>query len=98
MEILSSNLYEEQLKAILEPYLQSDPKGIKDFKLYLDTVILNMPSKAKKYKKSIYFDDENIKDIEHQGYTIPFFMDEESDSYVILGIIENNRTLTSDFI
>lgn len=88
MRILCSPLYEEQLKTILEPYLKSDPKGVKDFKLYLDTVILNMPSKAKKYKPSIYFNDESIRDIEHQGYTIPFYMDEENDTYLILGITE----------
>lgn len=88
MKILCSELYQEQLKAIVKPYLKSDLKGIKDFKLYLDTVILNMPSKAKKYKQSVYFDDENIRDIEHQGYTVPFYMDEENDIYVILGIVD----------
>ena len=88
MQILSSPLYQQQLKDIFTPYLKSDPKGIKDFKLYLDTVILNAPSKVAKYKRSIYFDDDNIKDIEHQGYTIPFYVDEANDTYVILGIVE----------
>jgi hypothetical protein len=93
MNILCSKLYQEQLKSILAPYLQSDPKGIKDFKLYLDTVILNMPSKVQKYKKSIYFDDEDIKDIEHQGYTIPFVYDEINDTFLILGITEKSHTM-----
>ena len=88
MQILSSQLYINQLKEIFTPYLKSDLKGIKDFKLYLDTVILNAPSKVQKYKKSIYFDNDNIKDIEHQGYTIPFYVDEATDTYVILGIVE----------
>jgi len=91
MKILCSKLYQEQLKSILEPYLQSDPKGIKDFKLYLDTVILNMPSKVHKYKKSIYFEDDDIRDIEHQGYTIPFVYDELNNVFLILGIIERNN-------
>jgi hypothetical protein len=48
-----------------------------------------MPSKAKKYKKSIYFDDENIKDIDHQGFLIVFLMPREGDeNYVILGIFK----------
>lgn len=94
MKILSSPLYKEQLKTILDPYLQSDPKGIKDFKLYLDTVILNMPSKVEKYKPSAYFDDENIKDIEHQGFTIPFYIDKMNNTFIILGIIDNNRSNT----
>jgi len=93
MNILCSKLYQEQLKSILKPYLQSDPKGIKDFKLYLDTVILNMPSKVQKYKKSIYFDDEDIKDIEHQGYSIPFVYDEINETFLILGIIEKSNII-----
>ncbi len=88
MKILSSSLYQTQLQEIFTPYLKSDLKGIKDFKLYLDTVILNAPSKVDKYKRSIYFDDDNIKDIEHQGYTIPFYVDRETNTYVILGIVE----------
>lgn len=93
MRILCSRLYQEQLKSILKPYLQSDPKGIKDFKLYLDTVILNMPSKVQKYKKSIYFDDEEIRDIEHQGYTIPFIYDEVNEIFLILGIVEKSKLI-----
>ncbi len=90
MKILSSKLYQQQLKAILEPFIQKDLKGVKNFKLYLDTIIINMPSKAKKYKKSIYFDDENIRDIEHEGFTIPFYMDETNQTYVVLGIIKTH--------
>lgn len=93
MKILCSKLYQEQLRSILEPYLQSDPKGIKDFKLYLDTVVLNMPSKLHKYKKSVYFDNEDIKDIEHQGYTIPFIYDETNDIFLLLGIVEKNKMI-----
>lgn len=88
MQILCSELYRKQLKAILEPAIQTDMKGAKNFKLYLDTIIINMPTKVKKYKQSVYFDDENIKDIEHQGYIIPFFVDEAKDIYLILGIME----------
>lgn len=85
MKILSSELYETQLKSILGTFA---PEETKAFKLYLDTIIINMPSKAKKYKPSVYFNDENVKDIEHQGYTIPFYYDEANDTYLVLGIIK----------
>jgi hypothetical protein len=42
---------------------------------------------VKKYKKSIYFDDENIKDIQNQGFAIPFYIDEEKNRYILLGIV-----------
>ncbi|WP_345979882.1 hypothetical protein [Sulfurimonas sp. HSL3-2] len=89
MKIVSSPLYEEQLKSVLGSFFGDDIKGAKSFKLYLDTIILNMPTKVKKYKKSIFFDNENIKDIEHQGFTIPFFVDDINNTYVVLGIISN---------
>jgi hypothetical protein len=48
-----------------------------------------MHTKVKKYKKSIYFDNENIKDIENQGYTIVFFIDEKKDKYALLGLLKS---------
>ncbi len=89
MNILSSQLFQSQLKEILISLADEDIKLAKDFKMYLDTILFNMPTKAKKYKKSIYFDDENIKDIQHQNYTIVFLIDDKKDTYVILGIFEN---------
>ena len=88
MRIICSKLYEEQLKEILDEMVATDFSAAKNFKMYLDTIMLNIPTKTKKYKQSIYFDEENIKDVEHQGYTIPFLIDQEKDIYVILGIVK----------
>ena len=88
MNIICSELYEKQLKEILEPLSREDFKATKSFKLYLDTLILNMPTKVKKYKKSLFFDNENIKDLECQGYTIPFMLDKENGTFVVLGIVK----------
>jgi len=89
MSVLASPLFIQQLQAVLAPMAHANPQGAKSFKLYLDTVLLNMPTKANKYKPSIYFDDADIKDIEHQGCTIPFYYDSERNVYVLLGIIDN---------
>lgn len=86
MQILTSLAFEEQLKEILDSLIEVDYKLAKNFKMYLDTIIMNMQSKEKKYKKSIYFDDENIKDIEFQGCRIVFFVDNSNSCYVVLGI------------
>lgn len=94
MNIVNGELYEEQLKEILNSFFGNDIKAAKNFKLYLDTIILNMPTKVKKYKKSIYFDNENIKDMENQGCTIPFYIDELNDTYVVLGIISNTNPIS----
>ena len=90
MEILCSELYEDQLKEILSPMIQEDVALAKKFKIYLDTLIVNIPTKAKKYKKSIYFDDENIKDLEYENYTVVFSIEQNDSSYIIIGIIEKS--------
>lgn len=91
MKIINSKLYEKQLKELLIDMIKIDSKSAKSFKLYLDTIILNIPSKAQKYKKSIYFDNETIKDIQHQGLTIPFYYDTINETYIVLGIIRNTN-------
>jgi plasmid stabilization system protein ParE len=89
MQILTTELFESQLKTILSAFKKEDPQATKKFKLYLDTIIINMPTKAQKYKKSIYFDDENIRDIPHEDFTILFYIDTKEENYLILAILEN---------
>ncbi len=89
MNVLSSSLYTEQLKEALELVRKQKNDDLKDFEMYLDTVIINMHTKIKKYKKSIYFDDDNIKDIQNQGFTIPFYIDEKEKVYVLLGLVNS---------
>ena len=86
MNILASKVYETQLKEILDILIKIDYQQTKNFKMYLDTIILNMPSKLKKYQKSIYFDDDNIKDIQYNGCTIPFLIDIDKNLIILLGI------------
>ena len=86
MKIFTTPLYEEQLKELLALLYEQNAQETKKFKTYLDTVIVNMQSKEKKYKKSIYFDNDNIKDIEFQGCRIPFLVDKGNTSYILLGI------------
>jgi len=88
MKILCAPTFAKQLEVLLGDYTQEDFAAIKSFKMYLDTIILNMPTKIQKFKKSIYFNDENIKDIEHQGLIIPFYIDEKTGDYLILGIVK----------
>ncbi|MEN8303206.1 MAG: hypothetical protein ABFQ64_03965 [Campylobacterota bacterium] len=87
MKTLSSALYREQLQEAIELVNRQDDTSLSDFEIYLDTIIINMHTKVKKYKQSSYFDDENIKDIQNQGFTIPFYIDEEMGLYILLGII-----------
>ncbi len=89
MNVLASTLYKEQLKEVLKLLEKENVADAKSFDLYLDTIIVNMHTKIKKYKQSIYFSNENIKDIQNQGYTIPFYIDEKKKVYVLLGLVNS---------
>lgn len=88
--IVSSTLFNEQLEEILAILENEESSKAKSFKLYLDTVIINMQSKIAKYKPSVYFEDEHVKEIENQGYMIPFYCDEAEEVYVLLGIYKKD--------
>ncbi|PHQ56992.1 MAG: hypothetical protein COA30_03095 [Sulfurimonas sp.] len=87
MNILCTALYEEQLKVILDKFAEEDFTATKKFKLYLDTILINLPTKANKYKKAQLFDDDNIKEIAHEDFNILFFIDKISNNYLILAIL-----------
>lgn len=89
MNIITSSLYRKQIEDISDSLEQEAKGSAKSFKLYLDTIIINMQTKIEKYKKSIYFDNDDIKDIENQGYTIPFYIDKEKNLYILLAIVKN---------
>ncbi len=90
MKILSSPLYEIQLKEILSEIAEKDFNSAKSFKLYLDTIIINIPTKAKKYKQSKYSENPKIKDIEYENYTIPAFIDTTTHEYCLLAIVKKS--------
>ncbi|QFR48256.1 hypothetical protein FJR48_00365 [Sulfurimonas lithotrophica] len=91
MKILCTETFEKQLKHILKPMANQNFEDTKKFKTYLDTILINIPTKAAKYKKSVYYDNENVKDVEYEQYTIVFYIDELNNSYVILGIFDKNN-------
>jgi len=38
----------------------------------------------------VYLDSKKVKDIENQGYIIPFYSDEAEEIYVLLGIYKKS--------
>lgn len=63
------------------------------FKDELKSKISDIPFMPYKYRKSIHFNDENIRDLIFKGYTIPYFVDTENDIILILGILKYKDAL-----
>ncbi|MBA1438037.1 MAG: hypothetical protein FAF05_03450 [Epsilonproteobacteria bacterium] len=88
MKIVVTQTFEQQMQDILENMLTQEPETVQSFKIYLDTILLNIPTKAAKYKQSTLMGSEHVQEIEHEGYKIPFYHDKQNNTYVILGIIK----------
>jgi len=56
------------------------------FQAELDEVIDDIPNMPLKYRKSIYFDDKNIRDLIFKGYVVPYRIDTATNQILIIGI------------
>ncbi|WP_294962203.1 hypothetical protein [Sulfurimonas sp.] len=72
MNILSSPLYEKQLKELLNILSKQDYQATKNFKMYLDTIILNMPSKEKNIKSPSILTMKILKILNFKDVQSPF--------------------------
>ncbi len=59
----------------------------------IEQKIQTIPSLPYMYRKSIYFDDENIRDMIHKGYVVVYKIDAAHDSIIILGINKYKQTI-----
>ncbi len=88
MRIITKPLFKSGLKDILT-YIGYDSKvRAKQFNKNLFVGINSLDNFPYKFRQSIHFNDENIRDYVFKGYTIPYLIDEENDMIVILDIFK----------
>ena len=56
------------------------------FQVELDEIIDSIPNMPFKYRKSIYWNDNNIRDLIFKGYVIPYKIDTAKNQIIIIGI------------
>ena len=59
-----------------------------DFEKKLKEAIINTTHFPYKHRKSIYFDNEDIRDLIFKGYSIPFKIDKENNMIIVLSIVK----------
>lgn len=88
MRISRKQEYLLSLKDIMI-YISEDSKNRSlNFKSELDHKINNLVNFPYKFKQSIYYPDENTRDMIFKGYTIPYFIDEQNQQIIILDIFK----------
>jgi plasmid stabilization system protein ParE len=93
MQIKRSRKFLNQLLNILEYIAQDKLSASKKFKKELDLEIDSLTNFPFKYRKSRYFDDENIRYMIFKGYTIIYRINKEKDYIEIVRIFKRNQPL-----
>jgi plasmid stabilization system protein ParE len=91
MQIRLDKKFEINFNLILEYIAKDKLSASKKFRKDLFRQIKNLPNYPYKYRKSFYFNDENIRDMIFKKYTIVYEVDPDNNIIVILNIFNQNK-------
>ena len=89
MQIIRSKPYNQALKTILSFIAKDKFTASEKFKKNLDEQINNLINFPYKYRKSIYHESENIRDMTYKNYTIVYEIFE--NKIIIMTIFNQNK-------
>jgi len=93
MKIIRTAEYQKELLTILKYISKDKITASRKFKHGLNRQIDKIPIFPYKYIPSIYFDDENIRDMVFKKYTINYEIDLNKNIIFILSIFNQNKPL-----
>jgi len=91
MQIKRTKEYQSELRTILKYIAKDKPSASMNFKQELNKQISDIPSFLYKHRKSIYFNNENIRDMIFKRYTLNYEINLESNTIFILSIFNKNK-------
>jgi len=91
MKIIYKKAFEKQLLYILNYIAQDKPNASVKFANELEKLIFLIPDNPLKYKSSIYFNNENVRDMTHKGYTIIYKVSFQRNTIEVLRIFNQNK-------
>lgn len=91
MQIKRSPRYNNNLFKILDYIAQDKISASEIFLNELDKLINNLPNFPFKCRQSIYFNNQNIRDLIYKGYTVNYRVNESKNSIDIIRIFHKNK-------
>lgn len=91
MKIIRTQEYQKELLVILKHIAKDKITASKKFKEDLNKQINKIPDFPYKYRRSYYFDDDNIRDMTFKAYTINYEIDLNKNTIFILSIFNMNK-------
>ncbi len=92
MKILFKESFLKRLENQIEYISLDSPKRARKFKNDLLNRIKEIPDNPYKYRKSIYFENQNIRDLIFKGYTVVFRINE--NQIEIFGFVKYQKNPT----
>ncbi len=88
MQIIRDTDYLSGLESVLDFIASDSLNKALIFLKKLDEKIDNIPYMPYKYRKSFYHADENVRDMIFKGYTIPYMIDLDKNTIILLDIFK----------
>ena len=91
MHVDTSPRYEVELNTILDFIGETNPMNALNFAKKLEAKIENLPNFPYKCRQSQKSSDENVRELIVEGYVIPYRVNTQKETIVILGIFSENE-------
>ncbi len=88
MKLQKDDLFLASLDNILDYIAQDGLIYAKKFNRKLQKAVNSISNFPYKSRKSLYYDNENIRDYIFKGYTIPYFIDNNNNKIILLDIFK----------
>ena len=93
MKILYHENFTTELITIWNFIALDSTQRANEFAQSLRKKIKILPESPYMYRKSTYFDDENLRDLVYKGYVVVYKINFDNNSIVILGINKYKKTI-----
>ena len=91
MQIKLDKKFEINFNSILDYIAKDKLSASKKFRKDLFELIKNLPNYPYKYRKSFYFNDDEVRDMTFKKYTIIYEIDLNNNLIIILNIFNKNK-------
>ena len=88
MLIEKSKKFDDDLESVLDRIVLDSLNAALGLVDELEERLKALPHMPYKFRKSIYFDNESIRDYIYKGYVIPYFIDMDMDKIILLGMVK----------
>ena len=92
MKIKVTVEFKYDLNDIVDFISKDKPVAARKFKIELIKKIQKDLKQPFHFKKSIYFEDENIRDYVFKGYTVVFKVDEELETVSVVAVLKHRNS------